>query len=303
MALPALALSGNAMSSNKESLFETPALIAPFGAQQLLELMQSNPGNHDFTLDLGISWEEITVEKNQVHFRGLSLSEKQVKKIVKRASVLFAVDEDGPYPIEIRDDTYCKLVPLEDKHGAPTFELSGIKMHRTMGIDPFEDARTKVKAVVQRGDYVFDTCGGMGYTSIWTRRLGATHTTSCELSEDVIALRKYNPYSREYLKDRGIKKLHFSCAEAINDFDDDSLDCIIHDPPRFSLAGELYGEEFLWQMARVLKDGGRLCFYTGDPYRSGRGRKFIDGITKRLRKLHMPGYWVKELQSIVATKE
>lgn len=106
-------------------------------------------------------------------------------------------------------------------------------MHRTMGIDPFEDARTKVKAVVHRGDYVFDTCGGMGYTSIWTRRLGASHTISCELSEDVVALRKYNPYSREYLEDERIDKLITSCAKAIVDFDDDYFDCIIHDPPAF----------------------------------------------------------------------
>ena len=291
------------MSSNIKNLFPLPPLIAPFGAQQLLEMMAEEPGQKDFTLDLGVSWEEITVDKKQVSFREYSLTEKQLQKIVKRGSVLFAVDEDGPYPVEIREDTYSKLVPLDDKHGAPTFELSGIKMHRTMGIDPFEDARTKVKAVVSRGDYVFDTCGGMGYTSIWTRRLGASQTYSCEISEDVIALRKYNPYSREYLMDKGIEKIHESCADVINDFDDDYLDCIIHDPPRFSLAGELYGEEFLWQMARVLKEGGKLCFYTGDPYRSGRGRKFIEGITKRLRKLHLAGYWVKELQSIVATKE
>lgn len=265
--------------------------------------MNENLGHIEFTLDLGLSLEEINISDKEVSFRGFSLSKKQLAKIVKRGSVVFAIDEDGPYAIEIREDTYSKLVPLEDKHGAPTFELSGVKMHRTMGIDPFEDARTKVKAVVHRGDYVFDTCGGMGYTSIWTRRLGASHTISCELSEDVVALRKYNPYSREYLEDERIDKLITSCAKAIVDFDDDYFDCIIHDPPRFSLAGELYGEEFFWQMARVLSDGGKLCFYTGDPYRTGRGRKFVEGIEKRLRKLHLAGYWNKDLQSIVATKQ
>lgn len=290
------------MSSKNQTLFPLPPLIAPFGAAQLLELIKAGENKAQFTLDLGLSFEEVTIENRQLIVRDFTVTEKQLAKIIKRGSVLFAVDEDGPYPLEIREETYSKLVPLEDKHGAPTFELSGVKMHRTMGIDPFEDARTKVKSVVSRGDHVFDTCGGMGYTSIWTRRLGASHTTSCELSEDVIALRKYNPYSREFLKDVGITRLNISCAQAIVDFDDDSLDCIIHDPPRFSLAGELYGEEFFWQMARVLKYDGKLCFYTGDPYRTGRGRKFVEGIEKRLRKLHLVGTWVKDLQSIVASK-
>ena len=72
--------------------------------------------------------------------------------------------------------------------------------------------------------------------------------------------------------------------------DDIIFDSIIHDPPKFSLAGELYGFEFYSQLFRILKSGGRIFHYVGDPYSKGRGRLFLEGIEKRMKKA---GFMVK----------
>ena len=70
-------------------------------------------------------------------------------------------------------------------------------------------------------------------------------------------------------------------------------------PDSHYVAGELYGEEFIWNMARALKPGGKYSFYTGDPYSKGKGRNFIGGIVKRLKKNKLPGEYRNDLFSIV----
>ena len=62
------------------------------------------------------------------------------------------------------------------------------------------------------------------------------------------------------------------------------FDYIIHDPPRHSSAGHLYGQEFYHKLATVIKPGGRMFHYTGEP-RSKYGRVNIQtGIKRRFRQ-------------------
>ena len=62
-----------------------------------------------------------------------------------------------------------------------------------------------------------------------------------------------------------------------------SFDSVIHDPPRFSLAGELYSEEFYREIFRVLRRSGRLFHYTGNPHLLRKGSGFVDGVIRRLK--------------------
>jgi predicted methyltransferase len=250
-----------------------------------------------------MSEETVLIADDSIRIFGLIITIEHLKRIIKRDSVLFAIDQDGPFPLEIRDRGYAKLVPPADGLGPPTFELSGIKMHRSLGIDPFRDAKIKVEAVVKRGDYVLDTCGGLGYTATWARRNGAAEVISCEKNPDVISLRRYNPWSHEYLRDGRIEKIENDVVDVLKEFEDGHFDSIIHDPPRFSLAGELYGEKFIRDLNRILSAGGRIVFYTGEPYRAGRGRNFIAGVEKRLRKARFAGSYHKELMAITAEKK
>ena len=63
----------------------------------------------------------------------------------------------------------------------------------------------------------------------------------------------------------------------------ESVDAILHDPPRFGIAGELYSQVFYDHLARVLKRKGKLFHYTGAPNKLTSGRDVPNEVAKRLR--------------------
>jgi uncharacterized protein len=62
-----------------------------------------------------------------------------------------------------------------------------------------------------------------------------------------------------------------------------SIDAILHDPPRFGIAGELYSRVFYEQLARVLKRKGKLFHYTGTPNKLTSQRDVPNEVANRLR--------------------
>jgi predicted methyltransferase len=283
-----------------EQLPIIPPLLTASIAEAILEAMRKGETSVEVGLDLNLGSERVEIQDAEAIIHGIVISEGQLLAVLRKPASIFAVAPDGLEPIEIRRESYAKLVPTD---GAPTIELSGIRMHRTAGIDPFEDSRLKTSAVVRAGDVVLDTCGGLGYTGLWARRLGAVRVVSVEIDPVVIELRRLNPWSREFLLDDTVEKLQGDAAELITSFPGGAFSCILHDPPRFSLAGQLYGAEFIAQMRRVLHPAGRLMFYTGEPYRRGRGRDFVGGVEKRLQAVGLNVVWKKELQAFVTISD
>jgi predicted methyltransferase len=62
------------------------------------------------------------------------------------------------------------------------------------------------------------------------------------------------------------------------------VDAVLHDPPRFGIAGELYSQAFYDQLARVLRRKGRLFHYTGAPNRLTTGRDVPAEVARRLQR-------------------
>jgi predicted methyltransferase len=73
-------------------------------------------------------------------------------------------------------------------------------------------------------------------------------------------------------------------VEQIASLADQSVDAILHDPPRFGIAGELYSQAFYQQLARVLKRKGKLFHYTGTPNKRSSGRDVPNEVAARLRR-------------------
>ena len=65
---------------------------------------------------------------------------------------------------------------------------------------------------------------------------------------------------------------------------DQSFDAVLHDPPRFGIAGELYSQVFYNHLARVLRPRGLLFHYTGTPNKLTSGRDVPNEVANRLRK-------------------
>jgi predicted methyltransferase len=58
---------------------------------------------------------------------------------------------------------------------------------------------------------------------------------------------------------------------------------VIHDPPAFSLAGDLYSGEFYRELYRVMRNRSLLFHYIGDP-ESKSGRSMTAGVIRRLEQ-------------------
>jgi predicted methyltransferase len=105
---------------------------------------------------------------------------------------------------------------------------------------------------------------------------------SYEKNPDVIWLRSLNPWSPP---PGGPLALTLGdVAVAIAALPAASVDAILHDPPRFGIAGELYSQAFYDQLARVLRRRGRLFHYTGTPNRLTSGRDVPAEVARRLQR-------------------
>jgi predicted methyltransferase len=173
-----------------------------------------------------------------------------------------------------------KLVPTH--WGPPTFEIDGIKMLPTLQVSPYADAQRKVGLIEPRGKVVLDTCGGLGYFAAWCLQGQARQVLSWEKNPDVIWLRSLNPWSPA--AGDGLTLTEGDIAERILVLPDASVDAILHDPPRFGIAGELYSQVFYDHLARVIRPKGRLFHYTGTPNKITSGRDVPNEVAKRLRK-------------------
>lgn len=176
-----------------------------------------------------------------------------------------------------------KLVPTD--WGVPTFEIDGIKMLPSAKVSPLEDARTKVALVQPAGKVVLDTCGGMGYFARSCLEAGVAKILSTERNEDVLWLRTHNPWSPDPDSDFAGGRLqltHGDVTAHILGVADASVDAVLHDPPRFGIAGELYSLDFYRQLARVIKPGGKLFHYTGAPNKLTSGRDVPAEVAGRL---------------------
>ena len=189
-------------------------------------------------------------------------------------------DTDAFLPVSRYATSLIKLVPTE--WGPPTFEIDGIKMLPTAQVSPYLDAGQKVKLIQPQGKIVLDTCGGLGYFAAWCLQNNARQIMSYEKNPDVIWLRSLNPWSP-------VAGHHFTLTQGdivleIAALGSDSVDAILHDPPRFGIAGELYSHLFYDQLARVLKRKGKLFHYTGKPNQLTSGRDVPNEVATRLRR-------------------
>jgi predicted methyltransferase len=249
-------------------------------AESILKAVREGQTQVTVSTDLNRSVSTFPIQGDVVLFDSENiLSKQQLLRIIKKEQRVFILEGNAIRAAERRDTHYYKLVPTD---GAPTVEIDGVKMHRSKGIDPFDDAKEKAQEVVKAGHRVLDTCGGLGYTAIWALRLGAREVVSVEYDENIQELRRENPWSQELYNPR-IELVSADVFEYIKTLGSDAFDSILHDPPRFSFAGELYGEDFYRQLHRVLVRGGGLFHYTGTPYIVRRGNIFLANAAKRLQ--------------------
>jgi predicted methyltransferase len=134
---------------------------------------------------------------------------------------------------------------------------------------------------------ILDTCGGLGYFAAFCLEGRSANLHSYEKNADVIWLRSLNPWSpdnRQHRTAGAMTLTNGDVTEHIRAHASGSIDAILHDPPRFGIAGELYSQAFYDQLARVLKRGGNMFHYTGSPNKLSHGRDLAYEVAARLRR-------------------
>ncbi|MGA0586537.1 class I SAM-dependent methyltransferase [Dyella sp. KRB-257] len=257
-----------------------PLLTHDTGAA-LLDAARRGAASWQGSLDLGRSSDEAVLDADAWHWRGQRYP--YPGKLKERT--VYWWDGEEFAPVMRFSGSLIKLVPTE--WGAPTFEIDGIKMLPTSKESPYEDARRKVALVEPHGKSVLDTCGGLGYFAACCLDAGVARIQSFEKNADVLWLRTLNPWSPDPdAPEHGgrLQLAHADVSEAIARIADASVDALLHDPPRFGIAGELYSRAFYDQLARVLRRGGRLFHYTGSPNKLTSGRDVPREVARRLEK-------------------
>jgi predicted methyltransferase len=160
--------------------------------------------------------------------------------------------------------------------------IAGFTMHRIVDIDPLQDTLKKVATIAPLVGRVLDTATGLGYTAIEAAK-SAQQVITIELDPGAQEIARQNPWSRNLFNNPRIQQMMGDAYEVVPTFADESFDRIIHDPPVFSLAGELYSKVFYQQLYRILKRGGRLFHYIGDLNSKSSGT-VTRGALKRLQE-------------------
>ena len=251
-------------------------LLTSLVFDQLQAARLSGSAHLECSLDLDRSSTEVAIEAARWLWHGCPYS--YPSKCKERT--IYFWDHDHFEPVARYSTALIKLIPTE--WGAPTFEIDGIKMLPTAKVSPYADAGRKVALIQPRNRVILDTCGGLGYFAAWCLEGGARSIESFEKNADVIWLRNLNPWSPAH--DPRLNLTHADITQVIETLSGLTFDAILHDPPRFGIAGELYSQSFYNQLARVLKRRGKLFHYTGAPNKLGSGRDLSTEVTLRLRQ-------------------
>ncbi len=240
-------------------------------------------GRTHVSLDLGLSHIEVAIDAEYVRLPGGTIvGLVDLRQIADREDSVFFPEGGTLRQVSSWDGRFYKLVPTG---GAPTLEIDGVRMHRTKGTTPEADAAEKVGALGISGGRVLDTCAGLGYTALEALRRGCDLVVSIELGPEVFRIARMNPWSRGLFTDGRVHLLIGDSYQLVGALPDGFFDHVIHDPPRLSHAGHLYGGEFHSRLFAVLRPGGGLFHYTGEPGSRFRGIDLRRGVAERLRRV------------------
>lgn len=234
------------------------------------------------SLDLGFSQEYIRLSEKGVEIRGELIGWSEFEIISKKPRDIFFIKSGRIFSASISREHFYKLVSV--KWGKPpTLEIDGIHMHRVKDVTPDIDTKMKISLLGSlKCCRVLDTCTGLGYTAIEALKRGACSIVSFEIDLNVLELSCLNPWSRELENDK-IKIYNVDVREGLEEYGEEYFDAVIHDPPRISLAGELYSLEFYKKLFKVLRRGGRIVHYVGQPGIHS-GKKIWRGVLERMRQ-------------------
>ncbi len=304
-------LEQQAIMDSQSDTNEWPIVLAYQQARTILAAHAAGAAAVDVSLDLGLSTTVIPLLAEAASFSAnLTLDYADLVTIAEHEEGCYliqapatpgssgTIERIGQFSEELQ--RYYSLYPTAT---APTILIAGFSMHRIKGTDPLHDTQMKVQAAAPLRGRVLDTSTGLGYTAIAAARVAAVSAVvTIELDPTTLQIARTNPWSRELFTSPKIEQCIGDSYALVPTFPDGSFSQIIHDPPIFSLAGELYSGVFYGELFRILRRGGKLFHYIGNLESKGSG-----GVARgAIRRLQAAGFTRierhQEAFGVVATK-
>lgn len=256
-------------------------VLSHYQAQPLLDARQAGNSSLTSSVDLNLTAVEVGLDADGVVLPGGErLGWAEVKRIAGEPTKCFAIEAGAAREIAAFSETTGWVRTLYPTPSAPTMLVSGIPMHRIKDTDPRQDTLKKVRTIAPLTGCVLDTATGLGYTAIEAART-ADEVVTIELDPAGLEVARQNPWSAALFDNPRIHQLVGDAAEIVAELEAERFSRIIHDPPMLALAGDLYSGAFYRELHRLLRRGGRLFHYIGDP-KSPSGSRTTTGVLRRL---------------------
>lgn len=256
-------------------------VLSHYQTEPLLAARRAGEGEAETSVDLGRMSVRLQLTDAGVALPdGSTLTWETIAEINDVAQNCFAIHDGEATPIRAFSEVTGRLASLMPTSRAPTLVLAGIPMHRIKDVDPLEDTRNKMRAIGALRGRVLDTSTGLGYTAIEAART-ASQVITIEIDPAVLEVARQNPWSEGLWSRENIRQVVGDSFEEVARFGEGQFDAILHDPPAMRLTGDLYSGEMYRRLYRVLRRGGRLFHYVGDPD-SKSGRSVTRGVVQRL---------------------
>ena len=280
-----------------------PLILSYVQAHPLLRARSAGLSHALCSPDLGLSQVDATLTPGGVQFAdgaNTLVSWAQLTEIVDSEVNCFQIVAGAFKKVHAYSEAQRRHYSLMPTEAAPTMLVSGLPMHRIKDTNPVKDTRAKIKAAEPRGR-VLDTATGLGYTAIEAAK-SADAVVTVEIDPVAQEMCRANPWSQGLFDNPKIRQMIGDSFDVIQEFEPNSFSRVIHDPPMFSLAGDLYSGAFYEEVHRVLTANGRLFHYIGDPD-SKSGSRVTRGVAERLKAAGFRKVWsAREAFGLVAQK-
>jgi uncharacterized protein len=261
-------------------------VLSHYQAKAILNAQHKGMGSVNISIDLGLSTTQLLLNAQGMQLPdGSFLKWGDIEEIAKSTSSCYVIEEGSPRAIQFYSELTDRVYSLYPTLRAPTMLVSGIPMHRIKDTDPHQDTLEKIQAIKPLVGQVLDTATGLGYTTIEAIRT-AEHVTTIELDPAALSVCRLNPWSQGLFDNPKITQVIGDSFDVVAEMEAGRFTRVIHDPPAFSLAGDLYSGEFYRELYRVMRNRSQLFHYIGDP-ESKSGRSITAGV---LRRLEQAGY-------------